>query len=418
MSAALTVRDNADLSRIPTPNLAAYRAYHRATQIRSSPTVNIGERAYAQALREAVELDPRFSRAWAELVSAYALKNFDGNSPQMTGLAEQALAQLKAVAPDSRDYLFGQASYFYYALKDYSRAHDIISRVLEMNPGDVHALEMRSWIERRQGDFDAYLASTREALRLDPRNPAAADGVLLALLYTHRYDEAATELEGRTLESYLSGENRSLLQFRVDRDFSRMQESIEELCRRYDRPDCAWEARIANRQFAQARDALRPKPGAADREMQGPSDRRRLLTDWLTNTAVDPSQFSRPWQLEAQADGESGKDTGRDLLDAAMRAGNQGRPDEAEQLIEAFFSPASLDWALRIGNRHIACRVLAMIEATSATVTCLRDGLTEPSGVVPFYEPYLPFYDRVRDSPEFIRMLAEIDPDAPVNAGK
>lgn len=417
MNAALTVEDNTDLTRIPTTNMAAYRAYHRAIQIRYSPTSGVGDPAYLQALQQAVKLDPSFSRAWAELVSAYGLANFSGDEPEMTGLAEQALARLKALAPDSPDYLYGQASYFYYVLKDYGRAHDIVSQVLATNPGDIHAREMRSWIERRQGDFDAALASRREALALDPRNPATADWLLNGLMFTHRYDEATAELEGRTLESYFSGETRSWLQFRVDRDSSRMQASIEELCRRYEFSDCGWEARIANRKFAQARDALELMPEGRNPDSRRQTLRRRLLTDWLTNTAVDDSQYPTQWRRGAQGDRESWKTLGlQDLLGAAMLAGAQEQREQAEQLIAEYLSPGRLDWPERVGRRHEACRVLGMTADSSATVTCLRDGLLEPSLVAPFYEPYLPFYDRVRESPEFVQMLVGIDPDAPASA--
>jgi len=47
-----------------------------------------------------------------------------------------------------------------------------------------------------------------------------------------------------------------------------------------------------------------------------------------------------------------------------------------------------------------------------ATIDCIRDGLEEPSAILPFLEPYLPFYDSLRDQPEFVEMLIEIDADA------
>jgi hypothetical protein len=50
-----------------------------------------------------------------------------------------------------------------------------------------------------------------------------------------------------------------------------------------------------------------------------------------------------------------------------------------------------------------------MIAATQAAVKCIREGLIEPSHVTPFLEPYLPFYDAIREQPEFIEMLTEID---------
>jgi hypothetical protein len=78
-------------------------------------------------------------------------------------------------------------------------------------------------------------------------------------------------------------------------------------------------------------------------------------------------------------------------------------------LIKLWLGPEQIDWADRNELRPEACRVLGMIAATQAAVKCIRDGLNEPSHVTPFLEPYLPFYDLIRDQPEFIEMLAEID---------
>lgn len=51
-----------------------------------------------------------------------------------------------------------------------------------------------------------------------------------------------------------------------------------------------------------------------------------------------------------------------------------------------------------------------MLGATDAAVECIRDGLVEPSYVTPFLEPYLPFYDPVRNESAFKDLLKEIDP--------
>lgn len=56
-----------------------------------------------------------------------------------------------------------------------------------MNPSELNAIALRSWIERRQGDFEAILNSRQEARKLDPRNPVLIRNLLNGLLVTHRF---------------------------------------------------------------------------------------------------------------------------------------------------------------------------------------------------------------------------------------
>ncbi len=50
-----------------------------------------------------------------------------------------------------------------------------------------------------------------------------------------------------------------------------------------------------------------------------------------------------------------------------------------------------------------------MAGAAAAAVGCLRRGFAEPSNVHPFLEPYLPYYDPIRDDPAFRSLLAELE---------
>jgi hypothetical protein len=56
-----------------------------------------------------------------------------------------------------------------------------------------------------------------------------------------------------------------------------------------------------------------------------------------------------------------------------------------------------------------ACQTLGMAGAAAAAVDCLRKAFAEPSNAHPFLEPYLPYYDPIRDDPAFIDLLAEIE---------
>jgi hypothetical protein len=41
-------------------------------------------------------------------------------------------------------------------------------------------------------------------------------------------------------------------------------------------------------------------------------------------------------------------------------------------------------------------------------VECIRAGVEAPSYVMPFIEPYLPYYDSMRNEPAFLALPAEI----------
>jgi TolB-like protein/DNA-binding winged helix-turn-helix (wHTH) protein len=412
LNTTLTTQDSRQLAIIPTRNMAAYRAYHRALQLRDASGANLSRPEYLQALERAVELDPNFSRAWAELVSTLAFLNIRGDNPEMTLRAEQALQHLQDIAPGSADHLIGQAAYVYYALRDYDRAHDLVSLALAMQPSDVNAVQLRSWIERRQGDYDAALVSKYEARRLDPRNPALTDTLLMTLLATHRYDEAWAEKQLSPVQTFTTGYVKALQKYREGRDFAKLQESIQALCQYSEEPECGWDAHVANRDYQRAMDSL---DQANDEAEVSDFDRRQIFTYWLMQDDRLLADKLTEWQGQLARDhGESGRyQFSTPYIGAAMLAGVQGNANQAASLIERWDRYTPVDWAERVATRHDACRVLGMVAATQAAVQCIRDGLAEPSMVIPFVEPYLPFYDPVREDPEFIEMLDAIDNGRP-----
>ncbi|MDX1406167.1 MAG: hypothetical protein R3192_16630 [Woeseiaceae bacterium] len=410
LDAELTAQDDRQLTIIPTENMAAYQAFHRAMQMTEKHFVDYTDPRFREALEEAVELDPTFSRAWAELITNLAYVNWSGEYPELNRRAEQGLETLKAVAPESGDYLLGLAGYVYYALKDYDRAHDLISRAMTMNPGDVRVLEIKSWIERRQGRFDAWLNTLMEARRLDPRNPRWVGWVAHALVTLHRYDEALAEIETSRLDSYRIDYFRNVLLFREHRNFGRLQEAMEELCQLHERESCGWVAYIGNRDYRGALDSFSQLNGPFQLPVT-PTDLQRLLTYWLTNDKDLVAEWVSHVQIPLEpAHDAFGNVVGNSAhLAAAILAGLRGNSVESERLVQLWFRYSPKDWADRMFQRQIACRILGMLAATDAAVACIRDGLAEPSTVMPFLEPYLPFYDALRNDQEFIDMLAEID---------
>ena len=92
----------------------------------------------------------------------------------------------------------------------------------------------------------------------------------------------------------------------------------------------------------------------------------------------------------------------------------EGNTEETERLIRRWRHEAENDLASLSNLLHYSCQILGMAGATAAAVECIRTGLVEPSAVMPFMEPYLPYYDSMRDEPAFVELLADL-PD-PGNA--
>jgi hypothetical protein len=50
-----------------------------------------------------------------------------------------------------------------------------------------------------------------------------------------------------------------------------------------------------------------------------------------------------------------------------------------------------------------------MSGAAKAAVACMRTAMDEPSEFMPFLDPYLAFYDPIREEPAFVELLAELE---------
>jgi TolB-like protein len=417
LQATLTVQDATQLTVLPTENMAAYRAYHRAMEIRDSG-VHFDNTAFRQALEEAVALDPTFTRAWAELAGILSLENFSEEDPEFIQRAEQVLEQIRTLAPKSADYLIAQAFYTYYVLKNYDRAQQLITQAQDMLPSDVRVVELKSWIQRRQGDFEGMAESQRLAHTLDPRNPRWTQGLATTLVLSHRYEDATREIENSTFQDYGLSTLHNILQLREHRDFGRWVEAQAALDKEFESdafPQYLWDARIANREFGAAEKLLgaMQEPGETDNDKSGIlsiKEWNQIITNWFMQRS------NRLAELLTQARTDFDKDRDSDgnsphysvYLDIALVTAAEGNTEETERLIRRWRRGAAEDLAELVNIRHYACQVLGIAKATTAAVECIRTGLAEPSFVMPFLEPFLPYYDSMRDEPVFVDLLADL----------
>ena len=413
----ITLVSPAEGSLIPTSSMAAYRAYHQAIVARDAIHGGTTSEEYRGLLTKAIELDPAFTQAQALLVGSYALDAFGSDDPEPVETAEAVLEDMRAIAPNSADYLIAQSYYTYYIVRDYDLALQIAEQALEMVPSDAHLVSIISWIKRRQGDYDGMLDSMRLARQLEPGNKRLIHAVIGNLIRMHRYDEAAAEIQALEERIYYLAVQGATLAVREHGDLDRLamevQALADELGDEYQATDL-WQTRLLARDFGGAAAALDDFPRTPDGSsppLLGLTFEQAvsILTYWLLGDADRLAEFT----VEAR-ETISQLGTTEDLLDkdailaVALLAAIEGQTEETERLVRAWYQGGAQDLAGRGLHWDIACQILGIGGAAEAAVQCIREGLEIPSGVMPFIEPHFPFYDPVRDAPEFVELMEEL----------
>jgi TolB-like protein/Tfp pilus assembly protein PilF len=194
LAAALSPQEKQLLDRRPTENLAAYDAYLKAHQLAETGLNSGADFPQIEALlKKAVELDPRFAVAWAELGRHYAFAYFNETDRSGDRLAQAKAAIETAVhlAPDAPEVIENYGDYFYYGFRDYERAVEQYQRLAVLRPNDAVVFGSIGLIHRRQGRWAESLADLRRAVELEPRNLRYLRALQQLVQALDLYDEAA-----------------------------------------------------------------------------------------------------------------------------------------------------------------------------------------------------------------------------------
>jgi len=172
LNAALTPEVRQFVERTPTANVEAYDAYLRGMDLGARSDAERDMRGAVASFERAVELDPRFALAQAQLARAHARLywyHFD-HTVARVALAKAALDRAGALQPDLPEVHSAQAYYYYWCKLDYESALREFAVARKGRPSDAVVVDGIAAVFRRQGRIEQALASLAEAVRLDPRN--------------------------------------------------------------------------------------------------------------------------------------------------------------------------------------------------------------------------------------------------------
>lgn len=161
----------------PTRVFEAYQAYLRGLEsTRTSDYSEPSLRLAVSMFERAVALDPDFAQAHAELSRVHSRAYHLGFDRTAERLARAKESADRAVALDAglAQTRLALAYYYYWGLKDYTKALQELDATKEETRNNVAFLEARGYILRRQGEYAAAAENLLRALELSPRDASLA----------------------------------------------------------------------------------------------------------------------------------------------------------------------------------------------------------------------------------------------------
>ena len=177
----------------PTENLEAYQAYLRGRYWASRPhfTYENWER-WMQAFQSAVELDPDFALAHAELARGHALTRYFRHdlTPERLEAADAAAAKALNLAPGDPHVHLDLGYYRLWAYRDIDGALAEFERAGGELAGSSDVLDAMGDLYIVQGRFEDALDAFQRGFELSPRDANLISSAAFMLNLLRRYPEA------------------------------------------------------------------------------------------------------------------------------------------------------------------------------------------------------------------------------------
>jgi adenylate cyclase len=151
------------------------------------------------AYQHAVELDPRFARAWAGVARTHTwIAGFATEGGQKVfdahfASARDAIARALSIEPDLPDALYARAWIETNFDFNWSAATQTVSKAMALAPADPNVLIAAANLETARGNKDRQIELYRKAVDLDPVNAQARSFLAFALATTKQFAEARAE---------------------------------------------------------------------------------------------------------------------------------------------------------------------------------------------------------------------------------
>jgi TolB-like protein/DNA-binding winged helix-turn-helix (wHTH) protein/Tfp pilus assembly protein PilF len=188
---SLTAQEQAHLARVQPADPEAYDAYVRGRHYASQINPDGFEKAVVNFSR-AIELQPRYARAYADLAETYCWELAFQMSPPQEGFLKARQAALKALEIDDN---IGQAhsslAWVKYAYEwNFPEAEKEFRRSLDLNPNASWPLLWYGMYLAQANRIEESLAIMKKVQQVDPLSPVVNSLALTPMLTGRQYDAA------------------------------------------------------------------------------------------------------------------------------------------------------------------------------------------------------------------------------------
>jgi len=188
LRAELAPEEQAAIAVVPTTDLEALALYHRGRELFADRTDPQSAAGAEIALEAAVEADPEFAAAWAELTKARSWLLSLGTADEAG--VQEALRRTKELAPGSFEAEMAEGYFHYYGRREMESALERFDAAARLRPTDTDAIQARALILRRLNRWDESVSAFEQAAALDPRNTDVLRNEAQTLAMMRRFDES------------------------------------------------------------------------------------------------------------------------------------------------------------------------------------------------------------------------------------
>jgi non-specific serine/threonine protein kinase len=193
LDVTLLEKERRSVQSTPTKNLEAYQAYLRGRHYAGSPHFTLENwKRVIQSYQRAVDLDPNFALAYAELSSAHAVVYFFQHdlSESRLEMAKHAADRAIELAPESPRVHLVLSDYFLRAFRNSEQALkelEIAERGLHDN---AEVFRAKAYIFELQGRLEEAREAFERAFELSPRDADLPTELLFLFWVTRQYPQA------------------------------------------------------------------------------------------------------------------------------------------------------------------------------------------------------------------------------------
>jgi serine/threonine protein kinase/tetratricopeptide (TPR) repeat protein len=177
----------------PTEDIDAYQYYLRGLEYAGRPDYAMQDFKNAQEMFErAIELDPEFALAQADLSRTHSLLYFHGydRSNDCVSNAKAAADRAHTLKPDLAEVHLAYGYYYYYCKHDLESAFAELERLRHFLPNDSRVLSLTGAIVKRQGKYSDAVEYYKRAFEISPRDASLPHEIGCAYMTMREYSKA------------------------------------------------------------------------------------------------------------------------------------------------------------------------------------------------------------------------------------